>query len=564
MRTKDWLSLVLGIGLYLGLAAFSLSRQSATFDEGAHLPAGYSALALGDYRMNPEHPPLIKMWAALPLLALHPRLETTDEAWQRGRQWRFGHRFLYEWNDADRLLFWSRWPIVLLACALLAAIFLWAHRQGESAPALAALFLAALSPDLLAHGQLVTTDVGFTLFFFLTVAGFASLVERVTWARVLGTGLALGAAAASKFSVVILPPLLLLLLGVAVLRSEPGERLRRGAALAGCLLAAGVFAWLTVWAAYRFRFTISPDPATSALLDWRQVTPPPGLLRTIAGWTREHRLLPEGYLFGFLQVFRLSEARPAFLAGQVSSQGWWYYFPATFALKTPLALLALLGLGFAARCRTKGFLAYALWLPVLVYWLITLTRHLNIGHRHLLPIYPFLFIVAGRVVLLARGRFRIAGVALLGIWYASAALRVAPHYLASFNELAGGPANGYRWLVDSNLDWGQDLKNLRRFLARERIERVKLSYFGTADPAYYGIPGELLPGHILPAPARVTRQIAPGDILAVSATNLQGIYLDDPRDLALMALLRTRRPFAEVGYSLWLYRADFSWPQPVP
>lgn len=558
--------MAVGIGLYLGLTAFSLPRQSATFDEGAHLPAGYAALALGDYRMNPEHPPLLKLWAAAPLLALQPRLDTADESWQRGRQWRFGHRFLYDWNDADRLLFWGRWPIVALACALIAAVFFWARRQGGGeggAPALAALFLAALSPDLLAHGQLVTTDVGFTLFFFLTVAGFAGLVERITWARVLGTGLALGAAAASKFSVVILPPLLLLLLAVAVVRSARPDRLRRAAALAGCLLAAGALAWLTVWAAYRFRFTISPDPAASALLDWGQVTPPPGLLRTAAGWMREHRVLPEGYLFGFLQVFRLSEARPAFLAGQVSSQGWWYYFPATFALKTPLALLALLGLSFAARSRVRGFLAYALWLPVAVYWLITLTRHLNIGHRHLLPIYPFLFLLAGRAVLLARGRLRI-GIAILGLWYASAALRVAPHYLASFNELAGGPSHGYRWLVDSNLDWGQDLRNLKHFLDRERIERVKLSYFGTADPAYYGIPGELLPGHILPAPARVTRQIAPGDVLAVSATNLQGIYLEDPRDLALMALLRTRRPFAEVGYSLLLYRADFSWPPPAP
>ena len=564
---------VAALALYAGLAVDGLCRQSATFDEGAHLPAGYTALVFGDHRLNLEHPPLVKLLAAAPLLALEPVVRTQDESWREGRQWRFGHRFLYRWNDADRLLFWGRLPVVALGCLLALAVWLWARLHWGPQVAAAALGLCVLCPDVLAHGQLVTTDVGFTLFFFLTVVAFERLTDRGSWRWLAAAGLALGAAAAAKFSAVVLAPVLVAL----ALAAAVGQG-RKASRVLGSLVAMGAIALAVVWAVYRFRFGISPDPAASALLDWGLVTPPPGMVRSAAAFLREHRLLPEGYLFGFLQVFRLSAERPAFLLGEVSATGWWYYFPVTFLLKTPLPLLALTGLGLASSVRRvlRGAtearrLEMFLWIPVAVYWLVTLTRNLNIGHRHLLPIYPFLFVAAGRaaVWMWERGRKDPGGekawwaarpaVALLGLWSAGSALWIHPHHLAYFNELAGGPSRGYRLLADSNLDWGQDLENLKRYLERAGIPRVKLSYFGTADPRYYGIPGDLLPGHILPAPERLVRRIEPGDVLAISATNLQGLYLDDPRMLPLMAELRRREPFAQVGYSILLYRADFAW-----
>jgi hypothetical protein len=570
------------LALYAALAVSSLSQQSATFDEGAHLPAGYTALALGDYRLNLEHPPLVKMLAAAPLLALRPRVDMADDSWQRGRQWKFGHRFLYEWNDADRLLLWGRLPVVALSVLLALAVWAWTRQHWGRGGAGAALGLCVLSPDVLAHGQLVTTDVGFALCLFLAVAAFERLTDRVTWSRLLAAAAACGAACATKFSAVVLLPVLgLLALAVALLpcaieMAPAGLRARtmkgrtgRLLLAAGLLVALGAVGWAAVWAVYRFRYGIAPTPAASALLDWQLVAPPGGLLGTLAGFAREHHLVPEGYLFGFLQVLRLSAERPAFLWGELSATGWWYYFPVTFALKTPLPLLLLSG--FALARAARGVLARRdisalrlelfVWLPVAVYWLLTLTRNLNIGHRHLLPIYPFLFVAAGRaaVALARRGFPGRTAVVVLGLWYAVGTLHVHPHPLAYFNELVGGPAQGYRYLVDSNLDWGQDLKHLKVFLDRAGIERVKLSYFGTADPAYYGIPGELLPGHILPAPARVTRRVEPGDVLAISATNLQGVYVADPKILPLFELLRGREPFAEVGYSILLYRADFRW-----
>jgi hypothetical protein len=591
VKRRWWEAGLVAVALALaaGLAVDSLRRQSATFDEGAHLPAGYTYLAFGDYRLNLEHPPLVKMLAAAPLLGLDPVARTDDDSWVEGRQWKFGHRFLYRWNDADRLLFRGRLPMVLLGCLLGLAVWAWTRRHWGRGAAGAALLLCVLSPDVLAHEQLVTTDVGFALFFFLTVAAFERLTERATWGRLGLVSLALGAAFASKFSAVVLLPVLAVLALAVALAPRPLEVALRGSSpvpvsgwgaklgwMSVFLTVMGITAFGLIWAVYRFRFGISPDPAASALLDWRLVTPPPGAVRTVSGFFREHQLLPEGYLFGFLQVFRLSAERPAFLLGEVSATGWWYYFPVTFLLKTPVALLLLTAAALAdaaRRIRLGRWVALRLelflWVPIAVYWLVTLTRNLNIGHRHLLPVYPFLFVAAGRAAVwlwqsgLGRkdGGERLArpAVALLGLWYTGAALWIHPHHLAYFNELAGGPGDGYRLLVDSNLDWGQDLKNLKSYLEREGIARVKLSYFGTADPRYYGIPGDLLPGHILPAPPGVVRRIEPGDVLAVSATNLQGIYLEDRRILPLMAELRKREAFAQVGYSILLYRADFRW-----
>jgi len=290
--------------------------------------------------------------------------------------------------------------------------------------------------------------------------------------------------------------------------------------------------------------------------------PPQAVVRASVHAARAVSLLPEPYLYGFLRFWRHSEARSAFLMGRHSDHGFRWFFPASFALKTPLPLIALLIIGLIVRAspdlpRAGPFV----WVPALVYALLTFTRGINIGHRHLLPLYPFLFVLAARAAAWAAQRWRggvrwpAAAVSLLAAWYVGGTLRVHPHYLAYFNEAAGGPRNGYRWLVDSNLDWGQDLRGLADYLRASGAAGAKLSYFGTADPAYYGIQAERLPG--FPPPAQITAGVNPGDLLAVSATNLQAVRLDQGR--RLMRRLREQEPIATIGYSILIYRADFSW-----
>ena len=563
--------LVAGLALYAALAVTSLRTWSATFDEGAHLPAGYTYLTLGDHRLNPEQPPLVKLLAASAILPLRPSFKPDDAAWAGASQWELGQRFLYRWNDADRLLFWGRLPVVALACGLCSAVFLWSRSRFGGPPAALSLLLCVLSPDVLAHGQIVTTDLGLALFFFLTVLAFDRLTTRATPLRLLGAGLALGAALATKFSAPILLPVLIAL-GVVVVRARAPmaaawagqERPIEGTAararhVAGLLVAMGAIAIVVLWASYGFRGALSPDPAAREAGRALLADPPEGLLGAAAAWAAAQGLLPEDYVRGFLFVMKHSEARPTFLLGELRDGAFPSYFLVTFALKTPLPLVGLLVLAAFAAPRLPWREAAFLWLPVLVYVALTFARGLQIGHRHLLPIYPFLFVAAGRAATRA-GRMR-AAVVVLAAWYAVGTLRVHPHYLAYFNELAGGPRNGHRLLVDSNLDWGQDLKGLKAWMDARGISRIKLSYFGSADPAYYGIDADNLPGYSAPHPVRVTSEVRPGDLVAVSATNLQGVYLDE-EGRALMERFRRQTAIDQVGYSILIYRADFTWPAP--
>lgn len=555
------------LALYVALSVGTARYNAATFDEGAHLPAGYTYAALSDYRLNPEHPPAVKLLAALPLLLGTIHLPQDDAAWQARRQWEFGRRFLYRWNDGDRLLFYGRLPIIGLGAALVLALFVWARRLSDPATALAAALVAALSPDMLAHGSLVTTDMGIALFGFLCVAALERLGEGITPARVAGLAVAFALAVSTKFSALLLLPVLGVLGLVLVFAGEPlvvrvtdeerslSSRVARLAALVSIGLVAFVVAYGVLWAMYGFHFAASPD--TRPPLQWARVEPAAPLLRTGASAALEHHLLPEAFVLGFLRFFHASEGRPSFLLGQVSKDGFWYYFPATFLLKTPLPLLLLLALAALSDWRRRPLRREAfLWVPPLLYLGLVMTRSLNIGHRHLLPIYPYLFILAARVAVRGwregRTPVRVALV-ILSAWYAVGTLSLHPRYLAYFNELAGGPRNGYRCLVDSSLDWGQDLKALKAWMDGQGIREIKLAYFGSAEPSYYGIGGERLPGDL--RPAHVAERIHAGDVVAVSATHLAGLYLDDA-EASLMRRFRAQAPIARVGYSILIYRAD--------
>jgi hypothetical protein len=544
------------ISLQAGLSIHALSGNSATFDEGAHLPAGYTHLTLGDHRLNPEQPPLVKVLAAAPLLLVRPAMHPDDLAWREARQWEFGRRFLYRWNDGDRLLFLGRLPIVALASCLVAAVFFEARRRFGTAAAVAAAFLASLSSEVLAHGSIVTTDLAFALFFFLAVVRFDRALAEPSIRRWTLAGLAAGAALAAKLSAPILAPVVAALALLALANRRPARPIALG--LAG----SAAVAIAVLWASYGFSPALSPDPAVRAELRAPLDAEPEGLVGRAAVAAARLGFVPEDYARGALFVMTHSEARATFLDGALSSQGFPSYFLFTTLYKTPLPLMALVVVALVRAPRLRRSDAAFLWLPVAVYAALTLTRGLQIGHRHLLPVLPFVFLAAGdAAAALAASRFVAAraAVALLAFWYAFGTLRTHPHHLAYFNEIAGGPANGYRHLVDSNLDWGQDLKRLAAWWRAAGKPPLKLSYFGSADPAYYGLEAEALPGYSAPHPPHVTRAIACGDLLVVSATNLQGVYLD-PEDRPLMDRIRGMAPVARVGDSILVYRADFDWP----
>jgi hypothetical protein len=574
-----WAWVALAVSAYAALAIVSERGKSAVFDEIIHLPPGYAALKLGDHRMNPLHPPLARIIAAAPLLFMDVHVDPTDLAWRTARPWEWGKRFLYRWNDGDRLLFWGRLPVVFMAMVLAVAVFAWArHLWGDPAGYLA-IVLCVLSPDVLAHGRIATNDLPVVLFVFLSVVFFERLVDRVTVLGVVCVALAVGAAFATKFSAFAIPPILLALSVVMALRPEPvavavgppREVRSRGAkllVLVGIVLVIGMLALPVVWAAYGFHSSLTPDAAVDAFMHENDVPAKSAAFRIGARLTRG-TLLPEAWVWGFLNCFKSFASRPSFLLGEYSDTGWWYYFPVAIALKAPLPLLALVIAAAVLACLrpAPGRAQWFVWLPPAMFLGLTMTQNINIGHRHVLGIYPFLFVAASRCASLAweaRGRWASAartGVVAMAVLYAASVLRVHPNYLAYFNEAAGGPSQGWRWLVDSNVDWGQDLPGLKRYLDDHGIARVTLCYFGTADPGYYGIQADRLPGYQPPPPSTLVRGVRPGDVVAISATHLQGLYLE-PEMQPLLALLRARTPLAVIGHSIFVYRADFAWDLP--
>jgi hypothetical protein len=550
------------LAVYAGLALFGIAREGSTFDECAHLPAGYAHWATGEARLNLEHPPLPKLWAALPLRFMPGiAFSTAWPEWRQGNEWSFGQRFLYVDNDAGMLLFWSRVPMLLLTCVLGWFIHRFTRELAGPAAAGCALSMFACTPDFLAHGALVTTDAPAATFVFITAYALYRALRHMTLGNVLGCGLAFGAALASKFSALLFAPLLLAVPLARAWHAAPlplgsrrvlDTRLRRTAAVLLALALAALVAWLVVWAVYGFHAR-APVPTPSSAR---------GIAALAVAAERLH-LLPGAYVAGLLSSYQRAGARVSFLLGHRGIHGFPFYFVISYMVKTPLPEIALIAAGcvLAVVRAWRGAWAYAAVLvAALYYYACALAAHLNIGHRHLLPMYPFLITLAGcaAAAMIARARLRYAAFALYA-WLAWGTLHIAPHYLAYFNELAGGARGGIDFLVDSILDWGQDLPGVKRRMDEHGVRRIYLSYFGSGMPEYYGIDYVALPS-FMPLARPLTDKLDPNVIryLAVSATNLQKVYMGAvgaPETFVdfLDYLREQREPAAVIGGSIYVY-----------
>jgi hypothetical protein len=550
--------LVAFVVIYLALGLVSYTQKSSTWDEPQHLLRGLLAWR-GDHRMDPEHPPLLRLWAALPVagdptVRIHPgpidQISPAD--WVGHRQFQFAHQTLYELNDADRLLYRARFMILLLGALLGILIFSWVNELFGRGPATAALALYTVEPNLLAHATLVTTDFGAACFMFGTLYFLWRTTRRCSRWNVTGLIGFFALALAAKFTTLMIVPALALLLAVDGFRHR---RLLPAAAIFAGMLGA---AWLLLWATHGFRYAPSANP------DWLyrfQDGSPFGdkfpVFARLAIWADDRHLVPNASAQGFLLGQIKAQSRGAYLAGEFRSTGWWYYFPVAFLIKTPVGLLALLvaGLGVIGfRWRQLWEAALVVVLPVVVIVGLAMTQKLNIGLRHILPVYPCAILLASAGLAAATHRWR--ALALAGIAAAAVESAVAyPSPLAFFNLAAGGPGKGSEYLVDSNLDWGQDLKGLKRWMEAHAVGQINLCYFGTAAPGYYGIRFTALPGH-----GFFERGGAPQlpGYVAISATNLRGVYFPEALRQFYAPLLR-QEPVAQIGFSIFVYRVEQPW-----
>lgn len=526
------------------MAVTATADKCMTSDEIAHLTAGLAYNTRGDYRLQPENGNLPQRLAALPMtLAGDPLPPVTLEIWKTADVWAYGRLFFFRGSlPADERLFLGRALIALVSAATGLLIFCWSRALFGWGGGFFSLGLFAFCPTFLAHGALATSDVTMT-FFFVAAAGawWRHLTRPGATAAVISAVL-FGLSFVAKFSAVLLLPILALC-GIVWAGSRAGTHGWRGPLLrlARTALFHGAVAWVMIWSFYGFRFSaFAPELAEGATFNhgWGWLLTGIGWPARVIWWLKEWHLLPEAWLHGLAFVLQFSRARGAFMSGEYSITGWVLFFPWAFLIKTPLPFLGLVLAGVVAALRRilarpaatvgrKLLPLTPLAALFLVYGTTSLLSHLNIGHRHILPLYPVLFIAAGWLPRGLEGRRALPAVflAILLLGQIGESWRNRPHYLAYFNQLVGGSAGGWRHLVDSSLDWGQDLPGLKTWLAAHaRGERIYLSYFGTGDSQYEGIAATALPTIPNVEPRR-WHALEPG-VYAISATMLQHVYSD--------------------------------------
>ncbi|MBI4149509.1 glycosyltransferase family 39 protein [Candidatus Woesearchaeota archaeon] len=538
--------------LHIALTADILQQKSATSDEPPHIAAGYSYITERDFRYNPEHPPLIKEIAAFPLLFLNVSLEQ-GIAWEQVYEWPAGRNFLFENSeDPDTILFWARMPMVLLSALLGFVVFLFARRWYGNSAGIFALFLYAFSPLVLGNAWIVQTDVAAALALAASLYCFWLVLQQPSWKRIVVLGIVLGLSLASKFTAAFILGIMVLLLIIYLIWFWQRIVWKRNLVL--LVVGKGIvmlfIAWLILAASYGFTFSTFFNTSLKTKLATEAI---PGMhpsLEGIAAATLIPVPLPEQYVQGLYQVIRQSKTGyPAYLLGEVKSGGWWQYFPLAFLIKTPIAFLIMLTLAFwHTRTLVKSwFRELFILLPATLIFLSFMAGQLNIGIRHILPVYPLLFIFASKLI--NYRRWMTVFVITLSIWYAAATLIIHPHELAYFNELVG-PEHGPDFLIDSNIDWGQDLKGLAAYLGEHNItEQIWLMYWGPDRMEYRS--SQFVKYRRILDENMVCKPVS--GYIAVSVNFLKGMTKEEQH---CFDWLKGEEPMKRIGYSIYLYRTD--------
>jgi len=496
------------------LISLSLLSQKGLFiDDSMHIPAGYSYFLTHDYRLNQEHPPFIKLLSAAGLWRIHPQFPFDSPGWEQAAtpgdpndgMERIEEAF-FDINTPqfERICFWGRLPVLVLPL-FLTVVAWWFGRQlfGPLAGMMAAILLMT-EPNILGNSIVVQNDIAAALGLIVFVVALRKFLSETGPVTGLTLGAALGFGLIAKYSLVVLLPLSLL---VVVVNGAVKLLQKRSSLVSIVTSAILVFitAYLILLAAYSFHTGKIDEDESSIIGGWFYLSGHLAeLCQKFLMWLPP--LLPKYFVYGINMVVEDSrEGRPAFLLGQVSNKGWWYYFPVAFALKTtiPFLISALLGIcwvSFRVFKERRADLLY-LVLPPMLYLGMSMTSHLNIGVRHILPIFPFCaiagagFLSAGFAI--KHKPIRTIALACIGIVLVSTpviALYTYPNYLTYFSPLGGGTAQGWKILSDSNVETGQEVKTLAQYLKDRGENRVAGVMIGGEFLKFYGVQAEDLPG----------------------------------------------------------------------
>lgn len=549
--------------------------NTITWDENDHIYSGYRMWKHGDFGLNPEHPPLVKLLATLPLLDMQLNEPPLQDRAYRLQAVLGGKDFIFH-NDADKIVFRTRMAALPLALLLALFVFLAAQEMFGTGAGLIALALVTFDPTVLAHSALVTTDIGQACFMLWTIYALYRYAQAPSTRRIIVVGIATGLALASKHSAVLLLPIFLVLATVEIAcgprltaNAQPAETAsRRTLRYAKLLIVASAIAIVILWASYGFRYA-AREPGL-------QLNPPMSVqLAKVPGTARREvlkaivqaHILPQSYVYGMAHVLFSADAFHSFVLGKAYPRAVWFYFPVAMLIKSSLTFLILLAVTVwaAATRRFKQWRALLyLAIPSALYLIISMIGGENIGIRHVLPIYIFCIVAIGGAAwaLIQRNRIWTYTLIALLIFQAISVTRTWPTYIAYANEAAGGPSNVHKYLSDSSVDWAQQLHDVKHYIDAHNIHDCWFLYFGygIVDYRYYNIPCKPLPtveSIWLGAPSD-----APAEIdgpLFISATDLSGFEFG-PDGLNPYEQFKQLKPTAVIDYSVFVYNGHFAIP----
>lgn len=526
--------------VFTALAVSSLSIKSPVCDESAHhVPVGYVFLKTGDFTFATDSPVLARYIGAFPLLFMNVQLPLERTFWARDDRAEFSREFLYSLNRniSERIIFMARLPMVLLAVFGGLYLFFWVRKNYDEVTALFAAFFYFLSPNILAHARFATTDIGAAVFIMCSVLSFWSFLKSFGNKEAVISGVFLGLALMTKYSALLLLPAYLITLIV--------KGKGRGFAVFFLVLAVS---FIVLWAGYAFEFkpflqgVLREGPKVELFRSIITQINPSASEETIENYVQYLYTMPiplSSYLLGVIGVLKHgAEGAATYFLGEWGSKGNPLYYLVGFLIKTPLPVIISFVAGTVLTLRKEKLRPLGLYLLFIIFLFAIMASRANlqIGMRYLLPVYPLVFIIASIfIVELFRSKliYKVIGAALI-VWSILVQILIWPHYLSYFNEFAGGPDNGWKYLRDSNIDWGQDLKAVKGYMQENDVDEITLSYYGEADPSLYNIDFRHIPPEEVKTPSKTA--------YAVSVQNLDNVKWT-----------RDYEPTEKAGYSIFIY-----------
>jgi hypothetical protein len=545
MKLSTFIVIFIILTIFSIISISSINKISPVCDEVSHhIGNGYSFLVTGDFRLNSTQPPLMEQLSAIPLLFLKPRLPLDHPSWDNIDRSTFGFQFLYRYgNDANKIMFWSRIPIVLVSVLCGILVFVWAKQLYGEKSGILALFFYAFSTTVLAYSNIVTADMGVSFFILLASYRFYKFLKKPKAKNILLAGIALGLAQASKLTALILLPLFFIIVLFISLRQKRIKYVFSLIAIYG-------LCYLVVFCVYLgevkplLKNDIDMPRKIENIRKGANILFPgnQAISDNIVRFATEVPIPLATYSMNILSstnmVFK-QKIFDVFYFGEYSQSRFWHYYLMVFLLKTqvPIFILIFLTIIYFRKLKPKDSLSEIILLSFPIAFLpVALTSKLQLAVRYILPMYPFLFIYISKIVNIRvyGKRFLNTIIILSCFWYLFESVKIYPYYISYFNHFAGGADNGWKYLRYDNMDYGQDLISLADYMKQNNIDEIKLSYSGTADPDYYGIKYNKI--------EEMDRLKPRGDIYAVSVQ-----YIDS------FKWAKNILPTAKAGYSIFIY-----------